>query len=230
MTMSRALVLALMISLGVHIIVMSAMNIVAYEGPGRNKPYTRVDFLGPILGKTAFEMTLAHVPSRSGAVTGNEALGPEAEALKVRYSGKPGAAQEARSAQEQAMDTEIKGFLAGEKVTPEHRRQPARGAYAAAPAAGAVQAGAVRKVVYRPEAPVFMKDLYGDKRSFRVKVRVLVNGDGNVMRTEPLTTTGYSQLDMTAAKYIERWVYEPGRGGMSGEEWLEEEVVLKAGD
>ena len=230
MTMSRALVLALMISLGVHIVVMSAVNIVAYEGPGRNRPYTRVDFLGPILGKTAFEMTLGHVSSRSGAVTGKELSGPPDEALKARYRGKPGMAREVSPAQERAMDAEVKGFFAGEKVMPDHRRKPVPGAYSGSTGPGAVMPGAVRKVVYKPEAPVFTKALYGDKRSFRVRVRVLVNGEGNVMKTEPLTTTGYSQLDMDAAKYMERWIYEPGRGGISEGEWLEEEVVLRAGD
>lgn len=225
MTISRALGLALLISFGVHIIVMSAVSIVAYEGPGRTRPYTRVDFLGPILGKTAFEMMLAHASSKAGAVTEKEVWGGEVAALKVRFPGKPGMAQEAPSLQERAMDTEIKVFLAGEKVMPDQRRQPVG---AVSPAAQA--AGAGRKIVYRPEAPVFMKELYGDKGSFRVKVRVLVNGEGNVTKTEPLTTTGYPQLDIMAAKYLEQWVYEPGRGGAAKDEWLEEEVVLKAGD
>ncbi len=219
--MTRALGLALMISLGVHIIVMSAVSIVAYEGSGRNRPYTRVDFLGSLLGKTAFEMMLAHASPGSGAVPEQEVSGGEVEALKVRFSGKSHRLQEVPSLQERAMDTEIKGFFAGEKVTPDHRQQSA---------VGTVPINTGRKVVYRPEAPVFIKGLYGDKGSFRVKVRALVNEEGSVTKTEPLTTTGYPQLDMMAAKYLERWVYEPARRKSSREEWLEEEVVLKAGD
>ena len=55
---SRNLSIALLVSIGVHVLGMSAVTIINPDIPGRGQPYTRVDFLGPLLGKTAFDIMI----------------------------------------------------------------------------------------------------------------------------------------------------------------------------
>ncbi len=65
--------------------------------------------------------------------------------------------------------------------------------------------------------------------SFRVKVKVQIGRDGNVKHAEPLTTTGYPQLDMMASKYAKGWIFEPKEDVNVPDEWQVVEVVLNTG-
>lgn len=226
---SRGLGAALIIALGVHVAVMSAVDIVSYSGPGRTKPYTRIDFLGPILGKTSFDMMVAHHASVSRAAT--EALrssGGE-EYLAVTAEGRILPPHEPGRADEDALDASVSAALAGWEATPGEKSRPGSKADVSTNRQDGPDI-APRKVVHRPDAPFFIKGQYGEKDLFRVKVKVLVGADGSVIRTEPVTTTGYPQLDMSAAKSVKGWIYEPSKPPSRAEEWIEEEVVLKSGE
>lgn len=228
---SRVLGLALMISLGVHVVVMSAIGIVSYEGPGRTKPYTRIDFLGPILGKTAFDMMVGRVVRMTPITPGAEGSLVEEEDLAVTAKDKVRPLAEPGPHEEEALDVSAAASLSGWKAVPEAKVRAQEEARSALKMKGPEDTGAMaRKVIFRPDTPYFIKGQYGEKDSFRIKVKALLDAEGNVIKAEPLTTTGYPQLDMSAAKFVKSWTYEPSKALSRAEEWVEEEVVLKAGE
>ncbi len=226
----RALTVALVISLGVHLFAMSMVSIVTPDDMGRMRPYSRVDFLGPILKKTAFDIMLENVKpvfTTTYQVTG---LLPQGGYLEVVVPKRRAEPEDLSGYFERSMDASVEDFLMGSKVVPDMdldfkfdtliEEKWSSGAYSQSE----------RKVIYRPEAPLVMRGVYGDKDAFKVKVRVLVSPNGDVRNTESITTTGYPQLDITAFKYVRGWIFEPKEAAGEADEWREVEVILKTED
>ena len=212
----RSLRIAFGISLGIHIFAMSAVMIVIPEKAGRKRSLTRVDFLGPILEKTAFDIMLE---SASPAVETTYSLGDAPfgyRDLQVSPPGRMSLKLEFPQHLENRMDSIILSTLTGYKIVPDFYLDVEEG----------IPGG--RKVIYTPDQPFVMKSLYGGKNFINVKVRALVDSSGTVRKTESVTTTGYPQLDILAAKYVRSWTFEARETGE--DEWIVLDVTLNTGD
>ena len=212
----RTLRIAIGVSLGIHIFAMSAVMIVTPEKIGRKKNFTRVDFLGPILEKTAFDIMLESTNPvvKTSYSFGDMPLGPRN--LKVSSPGRMSVEPEFSSRLENSMDNSILKALAGYKIVPDFYLDVMEDVLTR------------RKVIYAPEAPFVMKDLYGGKDFIEVKIRAQVSPGGSVRKAEPVTTTGYPQLDIIAAKYVRSWTFEANES--SEDEWMVLEVKLNTKD
>jgi hypothetical protein len=219
----RNLRIAVCISVGVHIFAMSAVMIVVPNDIGRNKSFTRVDFLGPILEKTAFDIMLESANPVVKTSYGWGMLPESPEDLGVSSPGRISFEQDLPAGFENSLDRAIIDALSDYKSVPDFfldvrdERMNRLG----------WRAGE-RRIIYTSEQPYIMKGLYGDKEIIRIKVRALVSSRGEVKKTEPVTTTGYPQLDMLAAKYVRSWIFEAREEGV--DEWVLLEVKLNTGD
>ncbi len=221
----------MLLSLGAHVLGMSAITITAQGDAAMARPYTRVDFLGAILRKTAFDIMLENADPAVNTAYRQTVLSPEEGRLEVTAPKMEPAVQELPDHPGNSMDALVMDFLAGAKAVPgpgrgfiaEDRMVRSRYARAQADAKG-------RKVIYRPEAPFMTRGLYGDREAYKIRVRALIAGDGNVRKVEPVTTTGYPGLDIAALKFVRGWIYEPKEDASAGDEWRETDVVLNAGD
>jgi hypothetical protein len=90
--------------------------------------------------------------------------------------------------------------------------------------------GEERKVIYRPEQPVIAGSYYGRKEVFRIKVAVVISPGGQVKKAEPVNTTGDIDVDMTAAEFVQGWIFEPKNYGVSTDQEQEVEVLLTTGE
>ncbi|MFC1644120.1 energy transducer TonB [Candidatus Omnitrophota bacterium] len=228
---SRNLAIALLISLGAHVFGMTMVTIVNPGDLERTRPYTRVDFLGPILQKTAFDIMLENVTPIVRTHYMYTALAPRSEYLKVMAPKREMVVQEFPEHLENKMDILVLDFLTGSKGVPDFDTH--FGAENFMPASwkvGTAQEPKTRRVIYRPDPPSVTRGLYGEKETFRIKIRVLVDKDGNVEKTEPLTTTGYPRLDITASKFVRGWIFEPTEDRIWPDEWQVVEVILNTGD
>ncbi|NQT32394.1 MAG: energy transducer TonB [Candidatus Omnitrophica bacterium] len=225
----RTLRIALLVSLGVHVIGMSAVTIIAPGGPERAKTYTRVDFLGPILKKTAFDIMLENVNPVVKTTYRHMMASPGSGQLEIAVPKQETVIREFPEYLENNMDALISDFLKGTKTVPEF--------YAGfetdellmnnwAPLARDKENE--RKVIYKPGQPFIMRGFYGDRESFRVKMKVLINSDGNVKAVEMLVTTGYPNLDITASKHVKGWIFEPSES--RDPEWRKVDVILNTGE
>ena len=208
---------------------MSVVTIITPDNLKKRDPYTRVDFLGPLLKKTAFDIMLENVSPVFKTTYRHADLSLEAKNLRVTAPKQELFVQQFPKKLETRMDIFVQDFLIGAKVVPSITLglkvndfvQRKWGVKEAHP----------RKVIYRSEAPVLMRGLYGGKERFKIKVKTLIDTDGNIKRIVPLTTTGYPRVDIIASEYVRSWIFEPNKG-LSGaaDQWQEVEVVLTCKD
>ncbi len=214
---SRNFRIALIISLCVHIFGMTVVTIINPGGIERKHPYTRIEFLGSILRKTAFDIMLDVNPVMIADYEyGLE--GPDDSYLEVEVSRIENVVGDFSRRRGSGMDSDVLGFLEGSKAVPDFHSK-----------LKAFETDAERRVIYKPEAPSFELGVYGDQKEFKVKIRVFVEANGSVKRTEPLATTGYPGLDQTAEKFVRSWIFEPNEYISDEDEWLTVEVVLRRG-
>lgn len=214
--------MALMISLGFHMIFFSVIAVVNPAALIKITPYTKIQFLGPILKKTAFDIMLKSASPQSEV---NYSQLPQElfpNALKVTPP-------EKRSLEEAAnavfSDTEyesmIEAHLVDIKTVPDFLRTPESIVKEAGFSTD------TRKIIYRPEAPLLSSDLYGSSSNFRVTFRILVSPEGNVKSADYITTSGDPQADIMAKRYVTSWIFEPRSDGKTEDEWQEREVILQ---
>ncbi|MFH1665476.1 MAG: TonB family protein [Candidatus Omnitrophota bacterium] len=224
---SRGFQIALLVSLAAHILIMSVVTIVTPDDVKRMRPYTRIDFLGSILRKTAFEVMLENIDDGSVRDIGRrpgERERPDLLAADVRRS--ESIVSEFPEYQEKSMERAALGSLTGRKEVPGFGMRFGSGAYALYSDDNAKG----REILYRPAPPYVMKGLYGRREMFRMKVKVLVDRDGRVKNVEPLTTTGYPEVDIMALKFVKGWIYEPDRSPGMRDESLIVDILLNSGE
>lgn len=227
---SRNLAIALLVSLGMHIFGMSAVTIITPPDPSRSPVYTRVDFLGPILRKTAFDIMLEDANPVLRTSYGYSFLAPESGYLNVVTTKRTAPLQEFPDYLERDMDARVLDFLVSPKAVPHFALEFKAEDFVLDKWTSPGDAEETRRVIYRPEAPKIVRAIYGDKDEHRVKVKLMVDSNGNVRKAEPVTTTGYPRLDIIASEFASRWIFEPREGSNGADEWHEVDVILKAED
>ncbi|MDP8298445.1 MAG: hypothetical protein P9L88_00865, partial [Candidatus Tantalella remota] len=173
--MSRNFNIALIASVALHIFWMSAVVIINPAAMEKVKPYTSVNFLGPLLNKTAFDImlegidpvistTYAHVPIQ----TSHNYL--RAEAPKRRLP-----AEELSRHNVAVSDRFLAYFLAADKSIPDFLFQTREFSDAGYRLSGDKKD---RKIIYRPTPPVLIPGMYGFGDVLHIKVRSLVSREG----------------------------------------------------
>jgi len=223
---SRNLRIALLGSLTVHVLAMSAVSIIGPEEVKRRSAYTRIDFLGAVFQKTAFDIMLENTTSFFKDGHGHVIQVAEGEYLeKVKVPKQKLRGVKSAVCLEDEMDDTVKGFLTGDKAVPRFIANTKPEVFVR----GTRTSGSmrrVRKIVYRADTSFIQHGFYGKKRSFKAKFKALLGSDGKIKRTELLATTGYPQLDMKASRLVKDRVIEPEERVPGKDEWCEVEVIL----
>ena len=222
--LTRNLGIAILVSLGVHIAWMSVVSITTPEEFGRIGPYARVDFLGSILTKTAFDIMLADT---STVIINSYDDDAQKEAdLKAKVTKTDTGIKDVPEHDVVNKDEGVRDFLSGDKDV----QEMSEGSKGHVLETDTMDRNvSVRRVIYRPEPPVIMRGIYGDKDTFKVKVKVLIDAGGEVKNAEPVTTTGYPRLDIQALKFVRYWIFDQRDNVPGSDEWQEIEVILNAG-
>ena len=225
--MSRNFRIALIISLGIHVFCMSVIAITNPAAREKMRSYSRVDFLGPLLRKTAFDIMLENanpvVRTTYRQVTSDSWSGHLRAASPERHMSLTDKFSNYLANNE--MDPTVVGFLYKDKSTPDFLlRATKRGLRPRNYGFNERHRG----TIYQPEAPILIPELYGDEDVFHIRVRALVSGEGTVKRVEPVTTTGYPDIDFMASEFVSGWIFESLEGA-GGDEWEEIDVVFKIG-
>jgi hypothetical protein len=228
---SRNLRIALFVSIGMHVMALSSVEIITPEDFRPVRRYTRVDFLGPILKKTAFDIMLGNVNPIVRTTYRYTFLVPENGYLKALVPKREIKVREFPEHLENNMDMLVMGFLTGKKSVP-GLRMDLEDLYLEEEGRELVKTLATRerKVIYRPEEPFIMRGLYGDREKYRIKVRLLISAGGNIKKMEPVTTTGFPEVDIIVSKFVKGWIFEPIADAAEEDEWREIKVILKVGE
>ena len=223
---TRSLVIAVLLSLGIHIVGMSVVKIVAPEWRGRKRPYTKVYFLGPILQKTAFDIMLENVTPVVTTTYSYSGAGVQGGDLKAVAPKRKVYVQEFPVYLEERMDDDVLDFFSSSKAIPVFALSLRSEAFMPAEWSE-TRSAEERAVVYKPAPPRVDSELYGGKDIFRARFRLLVDSNGNVKGAEPVTTTGYPELDILSTKFVKGWIFESERDLSQGDKEYTVEVILE---
>lgn len=226
---NRTFGIVFLAALGIHIVGMSLVSIIPPKDEGRMRPYTRVDFLGPILRKTAFDIMLDHTVSFSADMYDYSNQEVDENYLEATLERTESGIQEFPGHLEGKMDTRLESFLAGKKSVPGIETEGLEEAFPMFEES-LVRRAPERKVIYKPEKPSITEDFYGDKDTFIVKVKVVIDPDGKVKASEPVTTSGIPNIDIAASKYVKSWLFEAQGSALEEDDIRIIEVELAGGE
>ncbi|MFH1304912.1 MAG: hypothetical protein ABIH74_00735, partial [Candidatus Omnitrophota bacterium] len=116
--MDKNLITALLVSLTVHLACIGAVTIVSPEGYDGVTTRPRINFLGPILGKTAFDIMLESAQPVAKTIYGGLPFPLRNGHLRVKVPRKPPVNKIDIGQMERTMDSGIEGFLASAKAVP----------------------------------------------------------------------------------------------------------------
>ncbi|MFA6636850.1 MAG: energy transducer TonB [Candidatus Omnitrophota bacterium] len=208
------LIIAVLVSAFAHLFFMSAVTIVTPEDIFKTEPFTRVTFLGPILEKTAFDIM---VGDDYGEIAHGTTLVPGDLMISDLSPSPPGRGYIASRFpyhEGEKMTGRTREFLEGVKISPHIFFRDV----------SAVDRGSNRNkdfsnshseqnVIYRPPPPVIMKDLYGDKEYFTVRVTGFVDGTGDVKDAKVKVSSGHFPVDTEALKHFSAWRFHSDGSG-----------------
>lgn len=214
---SRRLTYAILFSLAVHVLGASLISIIVPKEMLLRRPYTRVDFLGSILQKTAFDIMLEG--ARSDILPPGRLILPERSLRELEIENRKrdisiDPVERVYPVQE---ERQLRGFLMGKKARPGSLERPSGRSVTSYETAAAG-----RTVVYRPDPPVLQEERYGTRERLSLSVKVLIRPDGSVEKAEPVNTTGHVHADMKALTYVKSWIFQES----STSSWQQVEVEL----
>jgi hypothetical protein len=209
-----------------HLFWISVIGIVITPSVQPSNVYQEVEFLGPILEKTAFDLMLdAALPQTETLYThstlflDNVYLRPKGPQRKVLREFKPGPgavfdmfAFSFDDYGEDAKDIpayfdESMGVLYAHmgripKSVSEGMRRLQRERSIEGPAGE-------REVIFKPEALTVQRGLYGDAEGFVVKVKFFIGDNGMIHDAEPVMSSGLPEIDLKAIRYLKEWRFSP---------------------
>ncbi|MFH1394821.1 MAG: hypothetical protein ABIH09_01530 [Candidatus Omnitrophota bacterium] len=226
-TVNKSLLIMLLVSLTVHVLGMSMVTIIMPQDMDRLKAYTRVDFLGAVFQKTAFDIMLESTDAFYKGDVCSQIIQPQyMEYLRTHIRKQKPESKELPANLEDKMDGTVENFLKGDKIVPKIFTNIETSTFVDR---DALLRGKMRTIVYSPEKYFIRYGLYGNKKSFKVKFKALLGEDGDIKTTELITTTGYPQVDMTASKLLRESMFKSSESIIGKNEWCEIEVILKTG-
>jgi len=180
----------------------------------QSNAFQEVDFLGPILEKTAFDLMLEEAKPQAETLYAREALfldeanlkpaGPERKVLKASM---PIEALD-------RFDFALRDYMTDIKEIPLCFVDDTRSFYGKAKKDIAVPSriegpAASREIIFKPESLTMPPGLYSGENEHTVKLKFYVSDKGIVRDVEPVISSGYPEIDMAAMKSIRRWRFSP---------------------
>jgi len=197
-----------------HLLWISLIAIIVTPTVQPSNGYQEVDFLGPILEKTAFDLMVEEITPRAETLYAKsdsftnaiylKPRGPEREVLQT-------------SIPDSALDPFrfiLHDYFAGVKevpvfvthdfeskfqISPENRDNTA---FVEGPAAA-------REVISKPEPVKLPRGLYGDTEEYRVRLKFFIFHNGIPYAVEPIVSSGYPEIDIQAIRFLKGWRFSP---------------------
>jgi len=76
-----------------------------------------------------------------------------------------------------------------------------------------------RAVLYQPPLPAYPSWAQAETLDFNIELKFNVASDGRVSYAEPVASSGYPEVDLTAIKYIKNWRFNSLPKGETEEQW-----------
>lgn len=209
----RAFNLSILFSSIWHLAWISLIGIIVTPGAKPGNFYQEVDFLGPILEKTAFDLIAEEATPQAETLYAKSALfanniylkpkGPERKVLKgftPQLSG-------------DRLTFSLREFIKDTKETPLYFAEDVRMAYGESTdksESPLIEGPAgEREIIYKSPSPIVSRSLYGAGEEYVVKLKFFISGNGTLYDIEPIVSSGYPEIDLKAIGSLKTWRFAP---------------------
>lgn len=212
MIKDRSFNVSFLISFTWHVLVILAVTIIVAPTIEKVHQYQEVNFLGPILEKTAFDLMAGGARRPAEISYRYSPLVVDRFSLDVRGPQKVLVDKTFPVFIEERFYFSLKGYFAETKTVPKDffgeetagyvKPEKADFAFIEGPAAS-------RKILHRPSPPKLSRDVYRGAGDFTVKLKFYLSGEGMVERAEPVVSSGYPEADLACIRYLKSWQFAP---------------------
>ena len=229
----KAFNLSILFSVAWHLFWISAICIVITPTVQPSDLYQEVDFLGPILEKTAFDLLTEQASAKAETLYArttlfaeNVYLKPKGPERKVLGDSMPDSALE-------RFAFVMREYVKGKTETPFYFSE-VRELYRKtekSPASPLIDGPAsLRGIIFRPGPISIPKGVYDNQDGYDVKLRFVLTADGIVRNVEPVISSGYPEIDLQAAEFLKKWRFAPSQlsGSKKDTAWGITTIKLKA--
>lgn len=212
MIKDRNLNIAILFSMAWHLLWMSLIGVVVTPTVEPSDIYQEVDFLGPILEKTAFDLMVESAIPHGETLYARETLFLDGAHLRP-----PGPKRKIMRefTQERIFDklASLKELLRDTKEVPTYITENpglARLKRKTRSAGVSIEGPAMdREVIFKPGPLTVPRGLYGDREEYAVTLKFVVSGNGIVYDLKPVVSSGYPEIDLHAIRFLKRWRFSP---------------------
>jgi len=225
--------LAVLFSGAWHLFWIFAITIVITPTVQPGNMYQEIDFLGPILEKTAFDLMAEEgkpqaetLYARSAVFVDKIYLKPQGPRRKVLKESAPDAVLD-------KFIFRLGDFVKDAKDVPLYFASEIRMREKETVKPGAVSLiegpAKTREIIYSPAPPKIPLGLYGDMEKISVSIKFFIADNGVVYHAEPVLSSGFPEVDLQAIRFIKRWRFSPLRfGGEKEDVWGVIRVEIKS--
>ena len=224
--------LAVVFSTVWHLFWIFAIGIVVTPNVRSNNVYQEVDFLGPILEKTAFDLMVDQATPKAETLYSSSILLSESIYLKPQGPRRriPEAPGQVFMSKRFAF---IKNHGKDKKEIPRYIAENIRNFVSkpneAKPASAVEGPARKREVIFKPKALVIPRGIYGDQENYRLELKFFVANNGIVYDAIPAISSGYPEIDLVAIRFLKRWRFSPlsATDGHSRDAWGTVTVMVR---
>lgn len=204
-----------------HLFWLSAIYIVITPTVKLQDDYADINFLGPILEKTAFEIMVDDSTPRTEILYPTSAMidsetyldikGPKRLLKKDIFLGDGETKTTFREKSYLTEKVKPGYFMDGRSIF-YHVEEKILNRLIEGPARS-------RAVLFKPQFPLVYKLSYGDEENLMTRLKFTLSREGNVELVEPVVSSGYPRIDSECIKYIKQWKFSPKAGALHEKEW-----------
>ena len=209
----RLLGISILISTVWHLFWIFAIGIVVTPTVETSNLYNQVEFLGPILEKTAFDLMTEGINPQSETLYATSSLfggdfilrpkGPDRKILmKTVHTGAP-----------DRFFFILRDYIKNSEKVPLYlsedpaarymeKREKKSDALIEGPAGD-------REIIFKPEPVIVSKGLYSANKEYFVRLRFILSKNGIAREIEPILSSGYPEIDLLAVNALKKWRFSP---------------------
>lgn len=175
--------------------------------------YQEVDFLGPILEKTAFDLMVEGVKPQTETLYARSTLFADGACLKPRGPRRKVLRMLIPGAINKKTPLSVRDYLEEAKEIPGYFTEDIKAAYVKSRSrawAFLIEGPAAeREIIFKPKPLTVPHGLYGDRDEYIIRLKFFVSDNGLVYEVEPVISSGYPEVDLRAIRYLKGWRFSP---------------------
>ncbi len=214
-----------------HVFWLSAICVIVEPTVRLVEQHTDVNFLGPILTKTAYDIMVDESGIERETLYSSGAI--LTSMAKLEVDGPERMDKDYNSKLEKIYKIDQIDSSRGDKInSPIYIEQIGKSSYELAKdefVSTKIEGPLKKRVLlFKPDMPTVKKPHYLDIPIFITKLKLLVNRNGNVKEVELVSSSGDSFIDLQCVNHIREWKFAPARISREANQWGVVTLDIKA--